>query len=115
MIHQRIVCFRFKPGTPEERIQSHMDAFRRMSDEIMEILGYQGGRTVAEPEREKAYDSLHYMTFRRFEDILIYRNHPVHQQFIANHRDIWEDMLVLASPVEGISDSPAQEPEFDEY
>jgi hypothetical protein len=116
MIHQRIVCFRFKPGTPDERIQAHMDAFRQMADEINEILGYQGGRTVqADLKRESEYDSLHYMTFRNIEDIKVYSEHPVHRKFIENHREIWEDVLTVNALIEAIADSRAQESELDEY
>lgn len=116
MLHQRVVCFRFKPGTTEEQIQAHMNEFRSLGELMKEILGYQSGRTIPnENNQPPAYDSLHYLTFRNKEDITLYSNHPAHQQFITNHRDIWEDVLSLNAPLEIIEDSPAQEPEPDEY
>lgn len=115
MIYQRIVCFRFKAGTPEERIRSHMQAFARLGSQIQEILGYQGGLTIPGSSGQPPYDSLHYLTFRSLEDIPLYEDHPAHRQFMDEHRDLWAEVLVLISPVEMITDSPAREPEFDEY
>jgi hypothetical protein len=116
MIHQRIVCFRFKPGTSEEQIQEHMDEFRRLGEEIEEILGYQAGRAISgDYNQPPVYDTMHYMTFRNLEEIQLYFDHPAHPRFIAGHRDIWEDVLVLNAPVEATADSPAQTPELDEY
>jgi hypothetical protein len=116
MIYQRMICYRFKPGTTEADIQAHMNALQRLGELIEEILGYQGGRAVSgDFNQPPVFDSMHYMTFRNQEAIQVYFDHPAHQQFITNHRDIWEDVLVLNGPVEVISDSPAQQPEPDEY
>jgi hypothetical protein len=46
------------------------------------------------------YDSLHYLVFEREEEIQCYFDNPAHQQFIQRSRSIWEDVLVLNSPIE---------------
>ncbi len=98
---QRIVCFKFQAGTSAEAIQAHMDHFRRLKDEIPQIVSYSGG-LIAGDDRNTTdeYDSLHYATFASLEDIDIYHDHAAHQAFIEANKAIWEKVLVLNSTVD---------------
>lgn len=94
---QRIVCFRFKKGTEEERIQAHMDDFAELADKIPQIRKYYGGRALSgELGAPADYDSLHFLLFDSMEDVDTYFHHPEHRAFIERNRDIWEKgVLVL--------------------
>jgi hypothetical protein len=98
----RIVCFRFKKGTSEEKIQAHMDHFARFAKEIPVIRSCSGGRVVSgEKGAPPEYHSAHYLTFAREEDLDVYFNHPAHLDFIEKHKAIWEPgVLVLNAKAE---------------
>lgn len=97
---QRIVCFKFKPGTSPEAIQQHMRGFANLKDSISYILSYQAGPTVRADLSEKGeYDVMHYCTYRNEEEIKLYSVHPVHQRFIKQNKAIWEKVLVINSQV----------------
>lgn len=94
---QRIVCFRFKKGVDEKKIQAHMDDFAGLADKIPQIKTYYGGRAISGEHGAPAdYDSLHYLLFDSMEDVDVYFNHPEHRAFIDRNREIWEQgVLVL--------------------
>jgi hypothetical protein len=95
---QRIVCFKFKPGTTPQAIGQHMRGFAGLKDSIPYILSYQAGPTVRGDLSEKGeYDVMHYCTYRNEEEIKLYSVHPVHQRFIEQNKAIWEKVLVINS------------------
>ncbi|MDB5242734.1 MAG: Stress responsive alpha-beta barrel protein [Spirosoma sp.] len=95
---QRIVCFKFKPGTTPLAIQQHMQGFASLKDSIPYILSYQAGATVlADLSQPPEYDVMHYCTYRNEEEIKRYSIHPVHQRFITQNKKIWEKVLVINS------------------
>ncbi|CAA9262417.1 MAG: hypothetical protein AVDCRST_MAG95-2362 [uncultured Adhaeribacter sp.] len=97
---QRIVCFKFKPGTSPDAIQRHMRGFANLKDSISYILSYQAGSTVKGDLADKSeYDVMHYCTYRSEEEIKLYSVHPVHQRFIKQNKAIWEKVLVINSRV----------------
>lgn len=97
---QRIVCFKFKPGTTPEEIQQHMRGFAGLKDSISYILSYQAGPTVPGDLTDKSeYDVMHYTTYRNEEEIKLYAVHPVHQRFIEQNKAIWDKVLVINSQV----------------
>jgi len=97
IVVQRIVCFNFKKGTDEAKIQAHMDDFASLAGKIPQIKKYYGGRAISgELGAPADYDSLHYVHFHSMEDVDIYFHHPEHKAFIERNRDIWEKgVLVL--------------------
>ena len=98
MTIQRIVCFKFKPGTPEIAVQQHMQDFAGMKDFITQIQEYRGGPTrPGDFNRAPDFDTMHYMTFASMEDIDIYFHHEAHQRFIQRNKEGWENVLVLNS------------------
>jgi hypothetical protein len=116
MLHQRVVCYRYKPGVMDKDIEAQMNDFRKLADTMTEIMGYNGGKTVAGDDGKMPhYHSLHYLTFRNLEDVHLYFKHPDHQDFIRRYEHIWEDVLVVNAALEIISDAPSQQPQIDEY
>lgn len=103
MTIQRIVCFKFKPGTPEDCIRQHMADFAGMKDAIAQIQEYRGGRTKpGDHNSPPGFDTMHYMTFESMAAIDIYYYHEAHQRFIERNKEIWENVLVLNSEVAGV-------------
>jgi hypothetical protein len=97
-MYQRIVCFKFKASASKQAIQSHLDHFARLKDEIPQIVSYAGGLTCNdELGNQPSFDSIHYATYQSMEDIEAYYHHPAHQDFIKANQGIWEDVLVLNS------------------
>lgn len=95
MPYQRIVCFRFKPNATSENIQRHMDAPEALKGEILQIVFYNGGRTVPlEDGTPPEYDSMHYLTFESQADIAVYFRHLAHQRFIEENKGIWDKVFV---------------------
>lgn len=97
---QRIVCFKFEPGTSSEAIGQHMRGFAGLKDSIAYIVSYQAGPTARGDVTEKPeYDVMHYCTCRNEDEIQLYAVHPVHQRFIQQNKAIWEKVLVINSRV----------------
>jgi hypothetical protein len=97
---QRIVCFRFRPGTTEAQKQQHMRGFQILKDSIPYILSYRVGPTVPADLPDKGeYDVMHYTTYRSEETIRLYAVHPVHQRFIQQNQAVWEKVLVINSRI----------------
>jgi hypothetical protein len=101
MTIQRIVCFTFKPGTPEAAIQQHLADFAGLPASIPQIREYRAGRTrPGDDNSPPDYDVMHYTTFDSLADIELYRPHAAHLQFIERNRAYWERVLVLNSEIE---------------
>jgi len=105
---QRIVCFSFKKNTSADRIEHHHRDFFALSKKIPHIRSYRAGATRpgdfgAPPD----YHSLHYCTFASMEDIDAYFNHPAHQEFIRNHQEIWDNVLVINGTIEKQKGEPS--------
>lgn len=97
---QRIVCFKFKPGTTPEAIEQHMRGFAGLKDSISYILSYHAGPTVlGDLTEQPEYDVMHYTTYRNEDEIKRYAVHPVHQRFIEQNKAIWDKVLVINSRV----------------
>jgi hypothetical protein len=93
---QRVVCFKFKPGTTPEAIQQHLEGLAALKDSIPYILSYQAGSTVQGELKEKSeYDVMHYFTFRSEADIPLYYNHPAHLRFAQKNSKNWEKFFVV--------------------
>ena len=101
MMYQRIVCFKFKPNTDEAAIHKHMRDFANLETQIPQIVSYRGGPVIHEAnDPQSGYDSMHYMTFAREEDIVAYFHHEAHQHFIRENQAIWDSVIVISSAIE---------------
>jgi hypothetical protein len=95
---QRIVCFNFKPETPEAAVQQHMQDFAGMQEFIPQILEYRGGPTQpGDYNSPPEFAAMHYMTFASMADVDIYFYHEAHQRFIQRNKESWTNVLVLNS------------------
>ncbi len=97
---QRVVCFKYKPETTQEAINSHLEGFQKLPDIVPGIVSYRGGLCLpnvngALPE----YSSMHYLTFKTLEDMSLYFYHPDHQKFGKFGGEISEKILVLNSGI----------------
>lgn len=95
---QRVVCFKFKPGTSAEAIQQHLQGLAALKDSIPAILSYQAGPTIQGELKEKPeYHIMHYFTFRSEADIKAYYDHPAHVRFAQKNSKNWEKFFVVNS------------------
>lgn len=96
MAVKHIVYFKFKSSASEEEIRRHMNMFASLSDTIPGITAYTAGRTFDvgyEPTGD--YDVAHCLSCESREALEHYFHHDAHQAFIAQNKDIWEDVLVV--------------------
>jgi hypothetical protein len=97
---QRVVCVKFKAGTPAAEIDKHMKEFANLRREIPAIVGYSGGKVLSNASSNQDFDVIHYLTFRNEEGIAEYNKHPKHNDFIKNNSTHWAKVLELNSEIE---------------
>ena len=98
---QRVVCFKFKPGLSEEAKTKHMHEFAAFVKGIPQVLSYRAGKTVkGESKTEPEYDSFHYLTFEKEQDIIAYDIHAAHKQFVESNKDSWEKVVAVNAAIE---------------
>ena len=91
---QKIVCIKFKAGTPSADVERHMNEFAQLRREIPQMVAYSGGKTLSVAGKSD-YDAMHYLTFRTKDDITTFQNHPKYQAFVKNNQAAWEKELVI--------------------
>lgn len=97
---QRIVCFKYKPETSQEKIKSHLERFRKLPDMVPGIASYRGGLCVPNVNGDlPAFSSMHYLTFKTMEDMSLYFHHPEHQKFGKFGGEISEKIFVINSEI----------------
>lgn len=96
---QRIVCFKFKKGTSEEKIKQHMADFQDLKRELPEIAGYSAGKTFSEENTKAEYDVMHYLTFRTDADVDKFRESSQYKSFEKENGANWEKTLVINSDI----------------
>ncbi len=100
MTVQRIVCFKFAESAADSDRQSHMQALGALKDAIPQIASYSGGFGISgDFGAAPKYDALHYLTFASMQDVAVYFDHPAHQQFVADYKHLWTDVLVLNADI----------------
>ncbi len=80
MIHH-IVCFRFKPGTPESAIKRAGEALLGMTGRIPEVRDVRWGPNLAPSATE--YPWVLTVVVADMAAVERYLAHPVHQQVVA--------------------------------
>lgn len=96
---QRVICYKFKQGTPETTIKKHIESFQDLKRAMPEIAGYSAGRTVSEEGQSNEYDVMHYLTFRTDEEIEKFRQSNEYQSFVKANESNWEKVLVINSEI----------------
>ena len=98
---QRVVAFKFKADALPEARKKHMKGFEVFVKEVKQVLSYRAGKTVkGERTTDPEYDVMHYITFEKESDIIVYDNHPAHKKFIEENRSSWEKVVVINGTVE---------------
>jgi len=98
---QRIVCFKFKAGTPADVRLKHSADFAAFVKQIPQVLSYRAGKTVkGESKSEPSFDVMHYLTFEKEQDILTYDAHAAHKKFIEANKGSWETVLAINGSIE---------------
>lgn len=97
---QRIVCIKFKAGTPAAEIDRHMQEFSNLRRQIPAIVGYSGGKVLTSENPSQDFDAIHYLTFRNEEGVAEYVNHPKHLDFVNKYSPAWDNILELNSEIE---------------
>ena len=93
---QRVVCFKFKAGVSAEAKQKHMADFAAFVKLVPQVLSYRAGKSVkGESKTDPVYDVMHYMTFEKEQDILVYDGHAAHKKFVDDHKADWETVIAV--------------------
>lgn len=98
---QRIVCFKFKDGASAEARTKHMVAFAAFVKAVPQVLSYRVGKTVkGESKTAPEFDVMHYMTFEKEQDIILYDEHAEHKKFVEGNKGSWEKVMVVNGAIE---------------
>jgi len=96
---QQIVCVKFKANTSSSEMERYMKEYAQLRREIPQVVAYSAGKTLA-INGTPDYDVMHYVTFRTGDDIMIFQNHPKHQEFLKNNESICEKTLVINADIQ---------------
>jgi hypothetical protein len=78
---RHVVCFRFQPDVPAERVTALAEALRGLPAEIPEIASYHVGTDLG--LNPTSWDFAVSADFATEDDYATYRDHPRHQAIIA--------------------------------
>ncbi|WP_394352414.1 Dabb family protein [Pelagihabitans pacificus] len=78
---RHVVLFKFKEGTPEEKVNEIEQAFGALPSKIPEIQGYEWGLNNSPEGLEKGFTHCFFLTFGSEEGRAIYLPHPDHKAF----------------------------------
>lgn len=81
MALRHVVCFRFHPDTPEDRVLALAEGLRELPGLIPEIVDYHVGADLG--LNPASWDFAVTADFAGPEDFATYRDHPEHQARIA--------------------------------
>lgn len=81
MALRHVVCFRFHPDTPEDRVRALAEGLRELPALIPEIVDYRVGPDLG--LNAASWDFAVTADFASAEDFATYRDHPEHQDRIA--------------------------------
>lgn len=98
---QRVVAFKFKADASPDAQKKHMKGFEVFVKEVKQVLSYRAGKTVkGEKANDPEYDVMHYITFEKESDIIVYDIHPAHKKFIEDNKASWEKVVVINGAIE---------------
>ncbi|HPM30484.1 MAG TPA: Dabb family protein [Chryseolinea sp.] len=98
---QRIVAFKFKADASDNARKKHMKEFEVFAKGLKQVLSYRAGKTVkGESADVGEYDVMHYITFEKETDIIVYDEHPSHKKFIEENKESWEKVLAINGAIE---------------
>ena len=86
-----IVCWKYKPETTEQEIETHIAKLKNLPNVISGILSFNAGRDVLHLDR--SFDLGLVATYRNREALDVYTIHPAHQQVVALGKQIAEKVV----------------------
>jgi hypothetical protein len=92
---RHVVMFKFKEGSPEEKIREVESAFSSLPGKISEIKDYEWGTNNSPEGLDKGFTHCFFVTFSSEEGRAAYLPHPDHQAFVQILQPHLEDVLVL--------------------
>ena len=79
---RHVVLFKFKPGTPPEKVREIEQGFGRLPDRIPQIVGYEWGTNISPEGHDKGYTHAFLVTFADTAGRDAYLPHPAHKEFV---------------------------------
>lgn len=92
---RHVVLFKFKEGTPTEKIKEIEDAFGKLKVQIPQIYSYEWGLNNSPENLNKGLTHCFFLTFKSELDRAIYLPHPDHKAFGALLTPYLDDVLVV--------------------
>lgn len=92
---RHVVAFKFKEGTPTEKIKEVENAFRDLKQKINEIQDFEWGTNVSKENRNKGCTHGFILTFKSEKDRDTYIDHPAHKDFGKLVGPVLDDVFVI--------------------
>ena len=80
---RHVVMFKFKEGTPKEKIKEIEVAFAALPGKIPAVIGYEWGTDVGVEDLDQGYTHCFLVTFKDAAGRAAYLPHPAHKEFVA--------------------------------
>jgi len=77
-----VVLFKFKEGTPPEKLKEIEDGFRALPGKIPTIKDFEWGTDLAEGKKCEGFTHCFLVTFADKAGLDTYAPHPAHQAFV---------------------------------
>jgi quinol monooxygenase YgiN len=90
---KHVVFFKFKASKGEAEIEDLEQSLAALPSAIPEILSYQFGRDVVRSER--SYDFALVSSFKDFDSMQRYQQHPEHQVVLKKVNELCESVLAV--------------------
>ena len=78
---RHVVLFKFKAGTPEEKIREVEKAFAQLPRQIPGIVAFEWGTNVSPEDHAMGYTHCFLVTFKDASARDTYLTHPAHEEF----------------------------------
>jgi hypothetical protein len=92
---RHVVLFKFKEGTTTEQKKTVEDAFRKLPEQIPEIVGYEWGTNISPENHDQGYTHCFLVTFDDTKGRDAYLPHAAHKAFGAVLRPYLDKVLVI--------------------
>jgi hypothetical protein len=92
---RHVVLFKFKDGTTDEQKKKVEDAFRKLPEQIHEIVGFEWGTNMSPEKHDQGYTHCFLVTFNDPHGRDVYLPHPAHKAFGAVLRPYLDKVLVI--------------------
>ncbi len=94
---RHIVVFKFKNGTPDDKIQQVTEAFRALQQQIPGIRSFEDGVNNSPEGKNLGFTHVFTLTFENVQARDAYLPHPQHQEFgaLLQRLDILADVFVV--------------------